>query len=139
MPDRTTLVFRLFYAALVLLIIAGSRPAFAQGPTGVIEGVVRDEQGGVLPGVAMTLRNQDTGVTRTQVTEPDGRYSFPALSPGTYVLRAELAGFGTTEARSLVITIGLALRQDVTMRVQAVAETMRRPAIESTASRLPSR
>ncbi len=124
MPDRTTLVFRLLYAALVLLIIAGSRPAFAQGPTGVIEGVVRDEQGGVLPGVAMTLRNQDTGVTRTQVTEPDGRYSFPALSPGTYVVRAELAGFGTTEARSLVITIGLALRQDVTMEVQAVAETM---------------
>ncbi len=123
MRNRSPRAFRLLCAAFLLLITAGSWPAVAQGPTGVIEGVVRDEQGGVLPGVAMTLRNQDTGVTRTQVTEPDGRYSFPALSPGTYVVRAELAGFGTTEAQSLVITIGLALRQDVTMRVQAVAET----------------
>ena len=124
MRNRSPRAFRLLCAAFLLLITAGSWPAVAQGPTGVIEGVVRDEQGGVLPGVAMTLRNKETGVTRTQVTEPDGRYSFPALSPGTYVVRAELAGFGTTEAQSLVITIGLALRQDVTMRVQAVAESM---------------
>jgi hypothetical protein len=66
MRDRTTLGFRLLCAAFLLLMTAGSKPAFAQGPTGVIEGVVHDEQGGVLPGVAMTLRNADTGVTRTQ-------------------------------------------------------------------------
>ena len=118
MRNRSPRALRLLCAAFLLLITAGSWPALAQGPTGVIEGVVRDEQGGVLPGVAMTLRHEGTGVTRTQVTEPDGRYSFPGLSTGTYVLKAELAGFATIEAHSLVITIGLALRQDFTMQVQ---------------------
>lgn len=96
----------------------------AQGPTGRVEGIVRDEQGGVLPGVSLTLRNQDSGVTRTVVTESDGRYAFPALAPGRYVLRAELSGFATEEVRDLTITIGLDRRLDVTMRVQALAETV---------------
>ena len=65
MRNRSPRAFRLLCAAFLLLITAGSWPALAQGPTGVIEGVVRDEQGGVLPGVAMTLRNKETGVTRT--------------------------------------------------------------------------
>ena len=59
---------------------------------------MRDEQGGVLPGVTMTLRNQDTGVSRTLTTEADGRYRFPALAPGRYTLRAELSGFAHQEA-----------------------------------------
>ena len=45
--------------------------AVAQG-TGQIEGVVRDEQGGVLPGAALSLRNADSGVTRTVTIESDG-------------------------------------------------------------------
>ncbi len=64
-------------AALLVVVAAGWSAVAAQGPTGVIEGVVRDEQGGVLPGVTMTLRNQDTGVTRTRCHEADGRYTLP--------------------------------------------------------------
>jgi hypothetical protein len=86
--------------------------------------VVRDEQGGVLPGVNMTLRNEGSGVTRTLVTDGNGRYSFPALSPARYALRAELAGFATAEIHGIVITIGLGLRQDVVMKVEALEETV---------------
>ena len=46
MRNRSPRAFRLLCAAFLLLITAGSWPALAQGPTGVIEGVVRDEQGG---------------------------------------------------------------------------------------------
>ena len=98
-------------------------PAFAQG-TGQIEGVVRDEQGGVLPGATLSLRNADSGVTRTVTSESDGRYVFPALLPGRYVLRTELSGFAAQEVRDAVITIGLELRRDFTLKLQAVAETV---------------
>ena len=64
---------------------------------GQIEGTVLDEQGGVLPGVTVTLRNEATGVQRVAVTEADGRYRFPALGPGRYSLRAELSGFAVQE------------------------------------------
>jgi hypothetical protein len=46
----------------VTVALSGAR-LVAQGSAGQIEGTVRDEQGGVLPGVTMTLRNQETGVT----------------------------------------------------------------------------
>ena len=58
---------------------------------------VVDAQGAVLPGVALELRNTDTGVARTTVTEGDGQYRFPGLGPGTYALKAELQGFATVD------------------------------------------
>jgi hypothetical protein len=113
-------------AALGMLVLSGAagRPVFAQGGTGLIEGVVRDSEGGVLPGVTMTLRNQATGVTRTTVTETDGSYRFPALQPGRYNLRAELSGFAMEEVNDVTITIGLGLLRDFSMRVQGLQETV---------------
>ena len=40
---------------IALLIAACAAPAAAQGGTGMIEGVAKDSQGGVLPGVTVTL------------------------------------------------------------------------------------
>jgi hypothetical protein len=109
---------------LLILLLGVSTAAAAQGGTGVITGTVSDAQGGVLPGVAVTLRNQETGVARTTVTELDGTFRFPALNPGRYTLMAELAGFATLEVRDIDITIDLGLKQDLTMQVQTVAENV---------------
>jgi hypothetical protein len=92
--------------------------------TGQIEGTVRDQQAGVLPGTTMTLVNQVSGVSRTTVTEADGRYRFPALAPGRYTVRAELSGFASEEARDITITIGLDLKRDFALKLQSVAETI---------------
>jgi hypothetical protein len=56
----------------LLALAAVSPVAHAQIGSGQIEGTVKDEQGGVLPGVTLSVRNQETGVTRTFVTEVDG-------------------------------------------------------------------
>src|SRR5262245_3089283 len=90
---------------LLLLCDVSTATLTAQGSAGQIDGTVRDEQGGVLPGVAMTVRNQESGVTRTLTTENDGRYTFAALAPGRYTVRAELSGFGVHEVSDIVITI----------------------------------
>ena len=73
-----------------LLGLAGM--ASAQGERGVIGGSVADAQGGVLPGVTVTVRNINTGFTQTAVTEGNGQYRFGALPPGTYELQAALPG-----------------------------------------------
>jgi hypothetical protein len=116
---------RILFAGLtwVLVVVFTAPPLHAQG-TGQIEGVARDEQGGALPGAAVSLRNEESGVTRTVVSGSEGRYVLPALSPGRYLLRAELSGFATQEVRDIVITIGLELRRDVTLKIRAVAETV---------------
>lgn len=109
---------------LFSLCVLSSATLKAQGSAGQIEGMVRDEQAGVLPGTTLTLRNQDTGIARTLTTEGDGRFVFPALMPGRYTLRAELSGFGVQEVANMTITIGLNLRQDITLKIQALAETV---------------
>ena len=108
----------------MLAFLGISTAAAAQGGTGGITGRVSDAQGGVLPGVTVTLRNQESGVARTTVTEADGTFRFPALNPGRFTLTAELSGFSTVEVREIDMTIGLGLKQDVTMQVQRVAENV---------------
>ena len=47
-----------------------------------LHGIVRDESGGVLPGVHLTASSVDTGATRQTVTGPDGRFTLGALPVG---------------------------------------------------------
>src|SRR5215216_5774505 len=105
----------------VLGIVA---PAAAQNVGGTISGTVRDAQGGVLPGVSLTLRNVDSGAVRTTVTEAGGTYRLPGLAPGRYALAAELQGFANVAMTDLTITIGLDLQRDLTMSLQGLQETL---------------
>ena len=113
-------------------------PVLGQGAGASIDGIVKDQQGGVLPGVTATLRNLDSGVTRTSTTEPDGRYRFLALPPGRYHLSAELSGFASKDVGDIQITIGLSVTQDFTMGIQAVQEavtvTAAAPTVDTTKS-----
>jgi hypothetical protein len=124
---------RSFLVMILALLLAA--PAAAQ-TAGVINGTVRDAQGGVLPGVTMSLRNVESGVTRTVVSESDGTYRLAGLPSGRYDMTAELAGFANAEVRDITITIGLALQRDLTMSLQTLQEsvtvTAEAPVIEIT-------
>ena len=79
------------------LVVMASGTACAQNAQ--ITGTLKDSSGGVLPGATVTARNEETGLTRTAVTEAAGDYRLPALPPGRYTVTAELQGF-TTETRA---------------------------------------
>ena len=66
--------------ALFVLAVAAS--AGAQQFTGGVRGAVRDANG-VIPGVAVTLTNEATNVSRETVTNDVGQYNFPAVPPCT--------------------------------------------------------
>jgi hypothetical protein len=100
-------------------------PVAAQGEaSAVIAGVITDAQGGVLPGVTVTLRNVETGTVRTAVSEADGRYRLPGLLPGRYDMKGELQGFAPTDVTGFTLTIGLALQMDLAMQLQSVQESV---------------
>ena len=126
---RLTVRIRLVRAA-ALALLAGMvnftvvSPVLGQGAGASIEGVVKDQQGGVLPGVTVTLRNVDSGVARPSTTEADGRYRFLALPPARYHLSAELSGFAAKDVGDITITIGLQVTQDFTMGIQSVQEAV---------------
>ncbi len=117
---RTALLFLLTICALALPAAAA-----AQGEaSGVVTGIVADPQGGVLPGVTVTLRNVESGALRTTATDEGGRYRLAGLQPGRYALRAELDGFQPTDVANITVTIGLALQQNLTLAVRGVQEAI---------------
>jgi len=74
---------------VILLVASG---AAAQQGTTELRGRVVDAQGGVLPGVTVTVRNQETGMFRETVSGGDGSFIASGLVPGTWQVSAELQG-----------------------------------------------
>ncbi len=88
--------------ASVLGIVAGL--VSAQVPTGGLDGHVKDESGAVVPGATVTIRNKETGATRSLVTTEDGAYSAPQLPAGGYEVRVEVKGFRSALVNLMVQT-----------------------------------
>jgi hypothetical protein len=96
--------------------------AEAQSTTGIIQGVVRDEQQAVVPGANVTVRHVETNLTRVVVTGDQGQYRVPNLPTGTYQVTVELPGFGRYVQDGITLALNQTAVIDVTMRAAGVAE-----------------
>src|SRR5215813_869104 len=79
---------------------------FGQEFSATMFGVVHDANGGVVPGVTVTAKHTESGLTRSVITNETGNYRIPALPVGAYEVTAELAGFRQDVRRgvNLVVT-----------------------------------
>ena len=106
-------------AALCISLLAVS--AFAQFQTGNIYGKVQAKDGSVLPGVSVNLTG--VGAPQSQVSDAQGNFRFIGLSPGSYTLKAELAGYGTSTRAGIGVNVGR--NADVTLTLNpSVAESI---------------
>jgi len=107
--------------ALVACLFA-TTAAIAQTSSGSVTGRVIDATGAALPGVTVTATNTKTGFSRSVVTDAEGRYTFPALPPGTYNVVAELSGFTTVTTRNVDVQVATPSNINITLKQAAVAE-----------------
>lgn len=91
---------------------------------GTIRGVVRDEQGGVLPGVTIEASSPDVAGVTVAVTDASGGYRLLTLSPAVYTLRAELAGFARYERAGVIVRAGLNIAIDAVLSIAALHDTV---------------
>src|SRR2546426_11858675 len=75
------------------VIALASGLVLGQNFSAAITGVVRDATGAVLPGVSVTARHTESGLTRTVLSSETGDYRMPSLPVGAYEMTAELSGF----------------------------------------------
>ena len=116
------LVSRWCLLALLFVPVA-TTSSWAQTFTGGLRGAVRDANG-VIPGVTVTLNNDATGATRDAVSNEQGEYSFAAVPPGNYTVRAELTGFRAYENRNIRIAAQQFITLDITLEVGQLQETI---------------
>jgi hypothetical protein len=109
-------------AGIIGLIALGSGLVFAQGSTAAILGVVRDTTGALVPGVSVTAKQTDTGLTRTAVSDEYGGYNMQLLPVGPYELTAELPGFKQQVRRGINLVVGQQAVVNLTLEVGGVAE-----------------
>ncbi len=110
--------------SLTLLVALAPAPASAQITAATMSGTVRDQTGGVLPGVNVTIKNSETGLSRTATTDGGGLFTVAGLRPGTYDVRAELQGFTTETQAGIRLAVGQQAALQITMRLGGAEETV---------------
>jgi len=105
----------------VLMLASGA----AAQQTGTLAGVVRDAQGGVLPGVTVTISGAALiGGARVVVTGDTGNYQAAGLPPGSYEVVFDLPGFGAQRRGGVAIQVANATRLDMVLSVGTLEETV---------------
>src|SRR5262245_16317187 len=111
-----------YLVVAALLSIVPVAPLFGQGALSEVNGTATDQSGAVLPGVTVTLTEETTGLVRTVVTNEAGRWVLPALQPGRYSVKAELAGFQTQNRTGVVVNVGQAVTLNLALPVGGLSD-----------------
>ena len=106
---------------ILLAFALFASPLAAQETTGKIQGRVVDAQSLAVPGATVTA----TGVqgSKNTMTDADGRYTIPFLTPGVYAVRAELQGFKAIEQKDVTVRVGQTAEVPLKLEVGGVAES----------------
>ena len=109
---------------VAVFLIASATPAFAQGETGSVTGVVTDPQGATVAGADVTLTDIATHSPRTTTTNESGRYHFASLPVGLYDVTISKSGFKVYKAAAQKVSVATQLTVNVALEVGALTETV---------------
>ena len=114
--------FKFVVNSVIAILICGLA-ATARGETssqadGMVSGSIVDESAAVIPGATVNLLRQNSA-TQSTTSQADGTFSFEGVTPGTYTLRAEIAGFETYQ-ETIVVGPEPVARLKITLRVRGL-------------------
>jgi len=111
------LIRRLLSSLSCLFVLLCCSAAIAYAQSSAVSGMVTDPSGAAIASATINLANVETGVTRTTSTDQQGRYQFAQVTPGTYKITAEAAGFGATVADNLKLLVDTPLVVDLPLKL----------------------
>ena len=93
----------------LVLSLVMSLPEILSGQSfqAAVSGIVTDPTGAVVPNVRIKMTDTERGVSVSTLTNQDGVYVINNLTPGTYRITAESAGFETHQLNSFPLTAKL--------------------------------
>src|SRR3954453_8001729 len=96
----------------------------AQTATGVLQGVVTDPSGAPVPEAKVTVENQRTSVRINTVTNAEGRYVSPFLSPSEYRLTVEKSGFQKNVTNDIKVDVQQTVGLDIQLKIGDVSSVV---------------
>ena len=120
--SRQKLIFPLLRVSLFILFV--SIAAYSQNSQGTILGHVQDSSGAAVAGANMSATNVNTNVIHQFTSNSSGDYVFVNIIPGTYQVRVKRDGFKTEVSGNLILEVDQTLRQDFTLQVGTMKETI---------------
>lgn len=92
---------------LVFTILVLNIVSFGQSETGraSMEGVVTDQNGAIVLGASIVIKNTETGLERTLVTNSNGRFVSSTLPVGRYTITVKADGFAE-RTTAITLTVG---------------------------------
>ena len=115
-----------FAAAACLAVVLGLFPttAAAQVLYGSITGTVTDSSGAAIPGATVNIKDEQTGLALSAVTDSTGTYTIRNVTGGTYTMNVSLQGFKEFVQTGIPITAGSVVRINGKLEVGALSETV---------------
>src|SRR5215472_7573036 len=94
----------------------------AQEFRATVKGQVVDPSRAAVPGVTVTVQNQDTNEIVSAVTNSDGAYTIPFLRPGLYTLNADVSGFQKYIRKDMRLEVSQTAIVNIQLAVAGVTE-----------------
>lgn len=116
---RLTQIFAFIALGVVLPVTT-----FAQVDAGAISGTVKDPSGGVIPGVKVTIANEDTGLSTSTTSGSAGEYVFSPVKIGRYSVSAEMKGFQKVQQKNVTVDVQERVVVDFTLAPGQTMETI---------------
>jgi outer membrane receptor protein involved in Fe transport len=96
----------------------------AQAIYGTLTGTIADTSGAGVPGATVTIKNEDTGLELSGVTDETGVYTIRNITGGTYTLRASLQGFKEFVQTGVPVTAGGIVRINGKLELGVLTESV---------------
>ena len=126
--DITALTCRWTVGSWLSVLLLGALflvpPTLAQLYTGSVTGVVTDPSGGTIPGVKITLLDQNKGYSFAATTDATGRYLLRSIPPGTYRITAEAANFQKESQDGITVDVSQNISVDLSLKVGSVNDVV---------------
>ena len=108
---------------LLFVFFAAALGLIAQSETGraALEGTVSDPSGQFIAFADITIHGTQTGLQRALKTNATGTFRVSSLPVGIYTLEAVSAGFGTSKADNIALTVGETKTVNIRLQVASVS------------------
>ena len=116
---------KMLFSALVLVLFAFAATTLrAQLNRGIIEGIVTDPQGAVVPAADVIITAIDTNVSSATKTNNTGYFRVVDLVPGKYKARFTAPGFNAVEILDIEVPAGQVIKVDAQLKLGSTTETV---------------